>query len=430
MTTGLLERDAELDVLETALRRAGDRVRFGRADLRGGRHRQDQPGPRVRCGRSAPGPVLLGACDDLLTPRTLGPLRDAVRARRRPAGRRAGTRRPGRGALRACSPSWPARPGRPCWSSRTCTGPTTPPSTCCATSAAGSRDLPAVVVVTYRDEEVGRGAAAGARRARRPAGAPAARCPALPGRGRRGWPAAPRPRSAPLLRADRRATRSSSPRCWPPAAAADAVPAHGGRRRARPGRSGSTRPSRAALEQLARGARPGWSCRWPARCSATWACWPTRSGPGCWRCAPDAVAFRHELARRAVEAALPVGVRMRYNAARARRAAGRGRSGPRPASSTTPSRPGTTAAVVAHAPAAARERRPRPARTPRRSALRARSLRHRELLAAADGGGAAAGAAPWRCSPSTACPTRCGRRSRPAGAPRGARRPRPRSARC
>jgi len=65
--------------------------------------------------------VLVGACDDLVTPRTLGPLRDAVRAAAR------SPRRWPRATATRCSPrsSSSARTvhGPPCWSSRTSTGP-------------------------------------------------------------------------------------------------------------------------------------------------------------------------------------------------------------------------------------------------------------------------------------------------------------------
>ncbi|HEX8518422.1 MAG TPA: AAA family ATPase, partial [Pseudonocardia sp.] len=75
----LLERDAELDRLGAALRRAqhghgsvvliAGEAGIGKTSLVRAfvRHRGD----RAR--------VLLGACDDLVTPRALGPLRDAGR---------------------------------------------------------------------------------------------------------------------------------------------------------------------------------------------------------------------------------------------------------------------------------------------------------------------------------------------------------------
>ena len=77
----LLERDGELEVLEGALDRAAraagsvelvsgeagiGKTSLVRAFLRAAAHRAT---------------VLQGACDDLLTPRTLGPVRDAARTR-------------------------------------------------------------------------------------------------------------------------------------------------------------------------------------------------------------------------------------------------------------------------------------------------------------------------------------------------------------
>ena len=75
----VLERGAELDVLKTALRRAtggtGSVVLIsGEAGI--GKTSLVRAFVLDRPDRAR---VLLGACDDLVTPRTLGPLRDAVR---------------------------------------------------------------------------------------------------------------------------------------------------------------------------------------------------------------------------------------------------------------------------------------------------------------------------------------------------------------
>ena len=80
----VLERGAELDVLETALRRAttgtGSVVLVsGEAGI--GKTSLVRAFVLDRPDRAR---VLLGACDDLVTPRTLGPLRDAVRGARGP----------------------------------------------------------------------------------------------------------------------------------------------------------------------------------------------------------------------------------------------------------------------------------------------------------------------------------------------------------
>ena len=83
MATRLLERDTELRVLDAALDRAADgsgsvvlvsgEAGIGKTSLVRAFTRS------LRSGR-----VLAGACDDLLTPRALGPLRDAVRHVRGP----------------------------------------------------------------------------------------------------------------------------------------------------------------------------------------------------------------------------------------------------------------------------------------------------------------------------------------------------------
>ena len=75
----LLERDATLTVLDGAVAAAA----AGRGSVAlvsgRGRDRQDEPRARVR-GRRRAGRarLLLAACDDLMAPRTLGPLRDAA----------------------------------------------------------------------------------------------------------------------------------------------------------------------------------------------------------------------------------------------------------------------------------------------------------------------------------------------------------------
>ena len=80
MGTGLLERDEELRVLDSALARSiagiGSVVLlFGEAGI--GKTTVVRAFIRAVSGRAR---VLAGACDDLLTPRTLGPIRDAARA--------------------------------------------------------------------------------------------------------------------------------------------------------------------------------------------------------------------------------------------------------------------------------------------------------------------------------------------------------------
>ena len=140
--------------------------------------------PARRRGRAR---VLAGACDDLLTPRALGPLRDAAAARPRAAGRGAGRRRPASLVLAAVArrAGRPARADASSWS-RTRTGPTS--ATLDVLRYLGRRidDLPAVLVLTYR------------RRRDRPRPPAAAACSGglrRPGRRLRcRWPGCPRPR--------------------------------------------------------------------------------------------------------------------------------------------------------------------------------------------------------------------------------------------
>ena len=90
------------------------------------------------------------------------------------------------------------------------------------------------------------------------------------------------------------------------------------------------------------------------------------------------MAFRHELARRAVEAALPVAVRMQYNA----RVLAALLAGPDPDLARVVHHAvaaGDEAAVVAHAPAAARTASRLGAHT-QEVALQEQALRHRHLL--------------------------------------------------
>ena len=80
MAAPLLERDAELAALESGLQRAGDGagsavLLHGEAGI--GKTSVVRAFALAARGRAR---VLAGACEDLLTPRTLGPLRDAARA--------------------------------------------------------------------------------------------------------------------------------------------------------------------------------------------------------------------------------------------------------------------------------------------------------------------------------------------------------------
>ena len=79
MTAGLLERDAELRRLRETLRGAGQGR--GSVVLVSGAAGIGKTNLVRAFAREASGSarVLVGACDDLVTPRTLGPFRDMAR---------------------------------------------------------------------------------------------------------------------------------------------------------------------------------------------------------------------------------------------------------------------------------------------------------------------------------------------------------------
>ena len=269
-------------------------------------------------GTARPRPRRCG-CDDLLTPRTLGPLRDAARQSRGPLAEALRRDDPGARLRRRASPSWP-RPARRCWSSRTSTGPTTPPSTSAATCRRVAR-LPALLVLTYRDDESVDHRCAG--------------CSAWPGGGRcSGYRCAPSPgrgpgpgRSEPatwteLLRPHRRqpVLRHRGARL-----AADGVPP----RSPTPYWPGSAAdPPRRARRRAARRScrRAELSCCAAVRRPASTS--PRPRSPGSLEVRGERLAFRHELARRAVEGALPA-LRRRTSTPASRR--WRARPRPRPA---------------------------------------------------------------------------------------------------
>ena len=139
MPAGLLERRDDLRVLRAALDRA--RSGNGGAALVAGEAGIGKTSLVRRFVAELPGDVrvLVGVCDDLLAPRALGPLQEAVAARAGPSNGRSAVVR------RRCSTPQSrssARPARRCSSSTTCSGPTTRPSTCCATSLAASTGCP------------------------------------------------------------------------------------------------------------------------------------------------------------------------------------------------------------------------------------------------------------------------------------------------
>ena len=310
----LLERDAELDRLGAALRRAqhghgsvvliAGEAGIGKTSLVRAfvRHRGD----RAR--------VLLGACDDLVTPRALGPLRDAGRTA---GGRLAAALASGdRDTVLAALLGELSDATRPTvlvledvhWADD---------ATLDVLRYLGRRvaDLPVVVVVTYRDEEIGPALL----RVLGALGGPAVHrlAPARLSRGAvarlSGGTAAT---SAPLYRltagnpffVSEMLTVSGAPAARTadrvPATVVDAVLAR--LQRLAPAQ-------RTAVEQLS--VVPSGAALPLAR--ALVGDLPVLADAersGLIEVRPDAVAFRHELSRRAVEAALPAGVRMQHHA--------------------------------------------------------------------------------------------------------------------
>ena len=347
------------------------RARVGRARRRRGRDRQDQPGAGLRGRRAAARACCSAACDDLLAPRPLGPLRDAALS----GGPLAAAFAPA-GPSTTCSPRC-SRSSRP-----------TPPTALVVEDVHWADDatldvlgyaarriepLPAVLVLTFRDDELDArtrcGACSARWRAPRPAADAAAALPAAVER-LAGGQRAPTPTRCTRSPA---ATRSSSPRCWP--RPPDAVPGDASSTRCSPASAAWTRPaatrsssSRSCPRRSARARR--------RRCSAT------GSSAGRGRGAPGVVVggaarhlgFRHELARRAIEQQ-PAGAAPPALNAPVVRAL---RSGPRtrPRAAHAPRRRGRRRRdVLAVGPGAAREAAPRPARIARRSPTSRRCAR-------------------------------------------------------
>ena len=371
-----------LEVLRDAVRGGGRRPGRRRARHRRGRHRQDQRRPRACATALDHGVrVLAGACDDLLSPRALGP------AARRGAGRHGG----------------PA--------GRRARGATTPDAVPGAAVAELAAWRPTVLVVEdlhWADDatlDVARPRRPPARRPARAAGADLPRRggpPAHPLRrvlgaltaapvhrlalraavarrgGRAGRRQRPRPRGAaradrrqPVLRhrgarrARGRGARPPSPtRCWPGSAGST-------RRAARPSSScPSCRPAvelglaQQLLGAAVRRADPGRGAGRPA--------------------GPRRTASRSATSSRAAPSsrACPRCTGARCTPASSRRSPRRSR-GTCPGSSTTPSRAGDVAAVLAYAPAAGREAAAAGSHRQALALLEA-ALRHAERLPAGE----------------------------------------------
>ena len=305
MAEVLLERDAQLEVLVGAVAEGAAGARLDRAHRRRGGHRQDEPGARAGRARGRRGAASSWRRATTSSRRARsGPLHDAAAGQRRAAGGRAGRRGAGRSRLRRAAGGARARSARPSSSSRTSTGPTTPPSTCSATRRAGSRAVGAVLVLTIaRRARSAPSAAPAARRARRLPGAPASssrRCRAT--RCRR-WRPAPGATPAAVHALTRGnpffvTETLAAPPDEVPASVKDAVLARAARLWTR---TAARRSS--ACRWCPRTSRPSWprscSARRCARC-------PRPSSPGVIEDRPDGLGFRHELARRAIESSLPV----------------------------------------------------------------------------------------------------------------------------
>ena len=337
-TTGTVERperSAELEALEGHLAAVRAQGR-GRLVLVAGEAGIGKTAlVRAFCERARPSRVLWGACDALFTPRPLGPFVDIAddvggELSAIVAGPRA--RPPARCSARSRDRCAAGRPTSSC--SRTCTGPTRRRSTSLRLLARRIEPLPALVLgdLPRRRDRPPPPAADGARRAGR-------------GRGRRGsrWRRCRREAVAELAGvardrrrraapADRRATRSSSPRSL---AAGDAeIPEHRARRGARP--RGAARPERARdAARRGRDRRRSALELWLLEAAGRRARRRPRRVPGLGGAAsPSATPsrFRHELARRRRRG----GARRRTGALRAAPARSRrsrpagGAPGPRP----------------------------------------------------------------------------------------------------
>ena len=279
--TDLLERDAELAVLDAALRRAA--AGSGSVVLISGEAGIGKTSVVRHFVRTAErevtarGALLQGACDDLLTPRTLGPLRDAVRGRGGPLER--ALAEGDRDAILVATLTELAA-ARPTvlvvedvhWADD---------ATLDVLRYVGRRidEVPAVVVATFRGEEVGRPL----RRVLGALGGPSVHRMALGGSPGPRSPASPAAPQRPPRRCSpsRQATRSTSPRSSPPVPRARRhCPARSSTRCSR-GSASSTRPSNGRWSSSRWCRRPS-SSPWRGRCSATSACSRRRRSAASW----------------------------------------------------------------------------------------------------------------------------------------------------
>ena len=287
------------------------RPRIRRTPQRRRRNRQDQRGPRLRARGGRPG---AGAAVGVRRPDGAAGARPAARRRagvRWTAGggvrrRRIGGRRLHRGPRRARGhgADGARRRGRPLGRRRDARRARLRRAADRVDPRGARPDLP-----RRRDRPVAP-AAAPAGRPRRAPGAPAgaAAVVAHGGAASRRDHRRRRRRRAPRRPA---ATRSSSPRCWPPAPTS--CPPRSSRR-CSPGCSAWARPA-ARRSSSSRSCRPGSRSSSPASCSATASTRSQRpSCAGMLEVSTSHLGFRHELARRAIERSLPALARRRLNA--------------------------------------------------------------------------------------------------------------------
>ena len=280
----LLERDRELAELAQAAREAAagegglvlvsGEAGIGKSSL-------------VRAVRGllpAEGRLLVGHCDDLATPRTLGPFRDLVGQVGAELTRALAEGGDRDAVLAALRPSWTGPGTRPSWSSRTSHWADEATLDVLRYLVRRIADLPAVLVLTYRDDELTRehplqrllGQASASGRVRR---LPLRR---LSADAVRQLSAASRVDAdevfavtsgnpffvTEVLAAGRRRPRPaprSSTRCWPGCAA-------------------STRPPRMRWSSWP-WSRPWWSGGWSTRsCRAGWPRWRRPRSTACSRC--------------------------------------------------------------------------------------------------------------------------------------------------
>jgi DNA-binding CsgD family transcriptional regulator/tetratricopeptide (TPR) repeat protein len=346
VTSRLLERDEELRVLDFALDRAG--TGEGAVMLLSGEAGIGKTAlVRAFCSKAVGRAQLqVGGCDDLLTPRTLGPLRDAVRVGGGPLAEALGAGDP-ESIFSAVLAQLSARAPTVLvvedvhWADE---------ATLDVLRFAGRRiaDLPAVLLVTYRDDEVER-----AHRLQQLLGGlsgPAVRRLALRRLSRTAvtrLAGGTNATSAALFRLTGGnpffvTEALAAPRDDVPLTVVDAV-------LARVRRLDTT--SAAALDQLSV-VPSGVSIALARELLGDLSTVEVAEQMGMLEVRPDAIAFRHELARRAVEGSLPVVARLGLNA--------RVLAALLATQDPDPSRvihhaveAGDDAAVVAHAPSAA-----------------------------------------------------------------------------